>query len=149
MSSTLYKNYNGVYVNPAICFVVQTLQEKLAATVRQKMDEQKLSTHDVARQSGNAISHMTVWNILNANVKDVKASTLRALAKGLNISEEEMFAAARDDKKTQSTDGKLEEEIGVMFYGWDEATDEAKAETIAALRMIAESFQRRRTRKSK
>ncbi len=36
------------------------------------------------------------------------------------------------------------EEFGVLFSGWAEASEEAKAETITAIKMIAESFQRRR-----
>lgn len=148
MSTNLLDNTDNLLViNSVICFSVQDRQADLARFVRQKMDDLNLSTYDVERRSGGAITHGSVWNILNQRVKDVKSGTLSALAKGLGISEEELFDVYRG--KQPAGDGVLEEEIGVLFYGWAEADEAAKAETLAAIRMIAESFQRRRNTKKK
>ena len=67
----------------------------LAELVNRRMQELNLSTNEVARRSGNAISNGTVWNIQNNRVKDVKEETLLALAKALEISEDEVFNAYR------------------------------------------------------
>ncbi|HEY0545273.1 MAG TPA: helix-turn-helix transcriptional regulator [Pyrinomonadaceae bacterium] len=143
----LDKTDNMLVINSVIRFSVQDRQADLAKYVRQKMDEQNLSTYDVERRSGGTVTHGTVWNILNQRVKDVKSSTLSALAKGLGVSVDEVFNVYRGG--SANGDNMLEEEIGVLFYGWDEADEAAKAETLAAIRMIAETFQRRRNKKKK
>lgn len=72
-----------------------TLHGAFGKYVRARMDDLGLSTYDVARQSGGAITHQTVWSILNARAKDIKLSTLLGLARGLRVSEEELFDAVR------------------------------------------------------
>lgn len=103
-TNDLDKSDNPLYIKYVIQTSVHNLQAALAEYVRQKMNEQNLSTYDVERRSGGQITHGSVWNILNQRVKDVKASTLRALAKGLGITEEQIFAIARG----KSTDGNLQ-----------------------------------------
>lgn len=95
MSTTFYKTEFRSFIRRGRCFVVATLQDDLAEFVRRKMEEQNLSTYDVARQSGGVITHAAVWGILNSQSKDVKVGTLRALAKGLKVSEDEIFAVIR------------------------------------------------------
>lgn len=73
------------------------------------MEGKGLSTYDVARRSGNLITHQTVWSLLNAQGKDVKVGTLKALAKGLGASEDEVFAVARG--KSLSDDLQLDESM--------------------------------------
>lgn len=70
------------------------------------MEEKNLSTYDVARRSGNLITHQTVWSLLNAQGKDVKVGTLKALAKGLGVSEDEIFAVARGITTVANSDFK-------------------------------------------
>ena len=85
-----------------------TKPESLAELVRRRMKElNDLSTYDVARLSRGRVSNGTVWNILNERVRDVKADTLKALARALQVSEEELHGAARgvalsDPKETRS-----------------------------------------------
>jgi transcriptional regulator with XRE-family HTH domain len=120
---------------------VRNLQEALAAYVRQKMDEKNLSTYEVERRSGGDITHGSVWNILNQRVADVKAGTLRALAKGLGVSEDEIFAVARG--KLLNGAEAFDSELAAMFRGLAELSDEDKAELLSTVRMLAAEVQRR------
>jgi transcriptional regulator with XRE-family HTH domain len=93
---------------------VKSLQDSLAEYLREQMEGKGLSTYDVARRSGNLITHQTVWSLLNAQGKDVKVGTLKALAKGLGISEDEIFAVARG--KSVSGDLQLEESKLLEYF---------------------------------
>ncbi|MET0625724.1 MAG: hypothetical protein ABW250_22505 [Pyrinomonadaceae bacterium] len=105
------------------------------------MDEKNLSTYEVERRSGGDITHGSVWNILNQRVADVKAGTLRALAKGLGVSEDEVYAVARG-KSLNGTEA-FDSEISSMFRGLAELSDEDKAELLSTVRMLAAEIQRR------
>ena len=137
----LDKTDSYLYINSVIRFSVQNLQEALATYVRQKMDEKNLSTYEVERRSGGDITHGSVWNILNQRVTDVKARTLRALAKGLGVSEDELFAVARG-KSLNGTEA-FDSEISAMFRGLAELSDEDKAELLSTVKMLAAEVQRR------
>lgn len=69
--------------------------ESLADYVRRVRQEKGLSTLDVERNSGNQITDGYVSQIENSYVKNVSPKKLQALAKGLGVSEEEIFAVAR------------------------------------------------------
>jgi plasmid maintenance system antidote protein VapI len=72
-----------------------TKPESLAEFVQRRMKElNDLSTYDVARLSGGRVSNGTVWNILNERVRDVKPDTLNALARALQVSEQEIYNVA-------------------------------------------------------
>jgi len=62
--------------------------------VRRIISEKKLNYREVARRSGDAISHSTVGDIINKPAKDVQIDTLRALAKGLGVAEGEVIGRA-------------------------------------------------------
>lgn len=81
--------------------------ENLSDYVRRIRAEKGLSTVDVETQSGSRISDSYVTRIENGYVKNVSPEKLQALAKGLGISEEEIFAVALG--KTMSGDLQLEE----------------------------------------
>jgi len=76
-------------------FVMSVGREALAALLSKRMADLNLSAPEVARRSGGAVSHGTVWNIINSRVRDVKEVTLKGLAKALEIPEDEVFAAYR------------------------------------------------------
>jgi transcriptional regulator with XRE-family HTH domain len=73
--------------------------ESLAEYVRRVRQEKGLSTTDVQRQSRQGglkgISDAYVTRIENEYVTNVSPDKLRALAKGLVVPEDEIFAAAR------------------------------------------------------
>lgn len=123
--------------------------EDLADYVSRVRFEKDLSQRDVEIKSGHSISKGYIGQIENRTVlgRSVTPQKLQALAKGLGVSEDEVFDVARGVNAAEPS--TLEAEVGVLFYGWDDASDEDKKATIEAIKMIAEGFQRRRTRKKK
>lgn len=83
------------FVGCAIHSVVAGIQETLPDYIRRVISEKNLNYREVARRSGGAITHSAVHDIINGRSKDYKVSTLKGLAKGLEVSEEEIFAVAR------------------------------------------------------
>ena len=107
MSSTSCKIPAQSYVGCERQPVVKTLQEQLADYVRRVIAEKELNYREVARRSGGLISHSTVYDIINERNKNVSTKTLQGLAKGLGVSEDELFAVARG--KSESGDLQLNE----------------------------------------
>jgi transcriptional regulator with XRE-family HTH domain len=96
-------------------FVVKTEQsaESLADYVRRMRHEKDLSLADVSERSGNRIGRTHINRIENGELTNVGFDKLRALAKGLGVPEEEVFAVARG--KSVSGDPDLEE-IRLLEY---------------------------------
>ena len=67
----------------------------LADFVRGVMEEKRLSLQDVSDRSRGTIPKPTVNDIKNGKTANPTVETLKALAKGLGVSEEEIFAYAR------------------------------------------------------
>lgn len=124
-------------------FAVDNQQtESLADFVRRvRVQVKDFSLSEVEKNSGGEIDSSYVSRIENGQVKNVTPEKLTALAKGLQISPDEIFAIARG-KSLQPSD--IMEEVNVLFFGWDEASEEDKAATLDAIRMIASGFQQRR-----
>lgn len=72
--------------------------EKLHDYIRRVRADKGLSTADVEKKSGFTVTDGYVSHIENGRVKNVSPEKLRALAKGLGVSEEEIFAVARGAK---------------------------------------------------
>ena len=88
-------------------------QESLADFVRRVRSEKGLSTPEVERQSGGRITDAYVSRIENGYVKNVSPEKLQALAKGLGIPEDEIFAVARG----KSVSGELQlNELRLLEY---------------------------------
>lgn len=126
--------------------VMDVLQETLGDYVRRVINEKGLNYREVARRSGGAISHATVGYIVNNGSVDVRRETLQALAVGLGVSEDELYAVARG--KILDYEDPLDE-VKVLFNGWHEASEEDRAATMELIRMIAEGFQKKRQRSTK
>jgi transcriptional regulator with XRE-family HTH domain len=76
--------------------VVDMQRENLADYVRRmRVQEKKFSLTDVERNSGGDIDASYVNRIENGLVTNVTPDKLRALAKGLQVFEDEIFAVAR------------------------------------------------------
>jgi len=72
-----------------------------------------LSTPEVERQSGGRITDAYVSRIENGYVKNVSPEKLQALAKGLGVLEDEIFAVARG----KSVSGELQlNELRLVEY---------------------------------
>lgn len=95
MSSKTYKPLTRTFVRNDIHPVVLNERETLADYVRRLIRDKDLSYRQVAQRSGGEISHATVSDIINGRITNPSTSTLVALAKGLGVPVEEVFAVAR------------------------------------------------------
>jgi transcriptional regulator with XRE-family HTH domain len=68
--------------------------ETLSQYVRRVMAEKKLSAVEVECRSGSEISRTYVWSIAHGRHKNISVEKLRALARGLGVSQEELFRVA-------------------------------------------------------
>jgi transcriptional regulator with XRE-family HTH domain len=89
-------------------------KEKLSDFIRRTRNENGLSTADVEQKSGYTVTDGYVSHIENGRVKNVSPEKLKALAKGLGVSEEVIFAVARG--KTVSEGLELEEMRALDFF---------------------------------
>lgn len=106
------------------------MTENLAEFVRRVRNEKGLSTPDVERLSGNRITDGYVSRIENNGVRNVSPEKLSALAKGLGVTEEEVFAAARGKTPNRHviTDEKFE--LLSLKFGTLDGRQKAKAEVL-------------------
>jgi transcriptional regulator with XRE-family HTH domain len=81
--------------------------EDLADYVRRTINEKDLTLRQVEERSGGAITHGYVSKILSRAVTNLSVDKLKALAKGLGMPEEEVFAVIRG--KTTSGDLAFDE----------------------------------------
>jgi len=150
MSMTLFnESLNTCSVDYAKPFIVVMQQpETLADYVRRvRVNEKKFSLSEVERNSNNQIDGSYVSRIENGLVKNVTPEKLQALAKGLQVPEEEIFAVARGKSLTEPE--SFDSEVAVLFAGYNELSDEDKKELLASIRLIANEVQRRRPQKKR
>lgn len=121
--------------------------ESLADYVRRVRYEKRLSLSDVQRNSGGAINGSYVSRIENAVVTNVTADKLKALARGLEVSEDEVFAVALG--KSLNSEEAFDNELYVMFKGFEELSAEDKRALLETVRMLGAEIQRRRPRKKR
>jgi len=121
---------------------VSTEQEQLSDYVRRVANEKGLSYREVARRGG--ISSPSISDIVSKKTINIKASTIRALAKGLGVPEEEVFAAYSGRKPITEEDLADDQEIAALFYEYKELTDEDKKELRTIWLMVRQEIRRRR-----
>jgi DNA-binding Xre family transcriptional regulator len=92
MQKTSLKKQKCFY-NDANGFKMDT--KGLAAFVSKVMDDNNLKERQVATASGGGITHSQVHKIKMGDVEDSGVGTLQALARGLQVPEEIIFAIAR------------------------------------------------------
>ncbi len=69
--------------------------ESLQEYVLRVLHEKRLTCAEVERHSGRAISDSYVWHITAGQYRSLTVEKLQALARGLDVPEDEVFAAAR------------------------------------------------------
>lgn len=96
MSTHLRSAHSRIYSAPyGKRFAVNREQETLADYVRRIRNEKRLSLRDVSIRSAGEIANSHISRIENGEARNPTSETLRALAKGLEVSEDEIFAVAR------------------------------------------------------
>ncbi len=122
--------------------------EDLADYVRRIINERDLTLREIEERSGGAITHGYISKILSRAVTNLSVEKLQALAKGLGISEEEVFAIARG--KSLEGDPEFEKsEIAALFYGYKDLTEEDQEELRVIWKMLGEEIKRRKKRLKK
>jgi transcriptional regulator with XRE-family HTH domain len=98
-------------------FVVETQeQERLADYVRRVRNEKGFSLSKVEKNSGSEIDASYINRIENDLIRNVTPEKLSALAKGLEVSEDEIFAVARGKRLTDGEQLGLELEKLIKYY---------------------------------
>ena len=113
---------------------VETERETLADYVRRIRNEKNLSLRDVSLRSGGQIANSHISRIENGEAAGVSVEKLRALAKGLGVLEEEIFAVARG--KSGSGDLQLDELRLLEYYRI--LSEERRADALAILETMSQ-----------
>lgn len=115
--------------------------EDLADYVRRTRSEKEMSLRDVEVRSGHSISKGYVGQIENRVVlgQSVTPQKLRALARGLGVSEDEIFAIARGKPV-----GELDDLRVSFFGGGQDLTQEDWDEVMTVARSLIQQKSRKR-----
>ena len=121
--------------------------EDLADFSKRIRHEKDLSQRDVELKSGGGISKGYIGQIEDRTVlgHSVTPKKLAALAKGLQVSEDEVFAVARG--KTLDAKESFDGEFAVLYKGFHDLSPEDQAEMRAMVRVIATEIERRRPKR--
>ncbi len=101
--------------------------------MRQLISEKNLNYRQVAYKSRGMISHSTVYDIIAGRNTNPSLSSLRGLAKGLGITEEEMFAAATGKTLEKSS---IDNRLALIGLKFPQLTDEQRIDAEALLRAL-------------
>ena len=126
------------------CFAVnKERKENLAEYVKRVRAEKGLSLTDVQKRSGNQIANSYVSRIENgiADSDGVTTKKLQALAKGLGISEDEIFAVARG-KKPEHDPEFLKSRLGLLSLKFDKVPPDKRVNVEALLDLLDREVER-------
>ncbi len=134
--STTFLGYSPTTVggyHSSIFSVDNREQELLPDYVRRIRRDKGLSTTDVERQSGGEISDAYVTRIENGHVKNVSPEKLKALAKGLGETEDEIFAVARGLYPYSAVDPVIQREKNLLLWMYDDLPRECQLDVMASI----------------
>lgn len=134
-SLTTIRNYSSKFF-----YVSNQKSETIQEFVKRVRNERGLSTTQVAKNSGKKISSSYITRIENEPFKKVSPEKLTALALGLGITEEEIFAVARG--KTANKDTVINERLEnlVLKFGTFQPAKKRKAEVY--IELLEREFER-------
>ncbi len=113
-------------------------QENLSDFVRRIRGEKNLSLLSVKRRSGGQIAGSYVSRIENGYTLNVTPKKLRALAKGLGVSEDEIFAMARG-----SAGLDMDIELAALLQKYEALPREHRDELRILIKVIDREIDRR------
>ena len=117
------------------------LREGLAGVIEARMRELNLNPYDVARRSGDRISHTTVRNITSRHVREIKDETMEVLSDVLDIPLRRMYALSRNEGEVvESTYEERFRDMALKFERLDEGEKMAMEDIIA---MVERELERR------
>lgn len=119
--------------------VSETRMEQLATFVKKVRKEKGLSTTDVEVRSGKSITDGYISQIENLYIKNVSPEKLSALAKGLGVSEEEVFAIARGKNPNKNT--VIDERFERLSLGFRRLKGERRRDAEAYLKALERAIE--------
>lgn len=136
------KMRNGDIENNKVSVVNKKRAESLSDFVRRVRNEKGYSLDKVQQLSLNSINASYVSRIENGQVlqESITAKKLRALAKGLGVSEEEVFAVARGKSLEESE--KVDADMALFASRVKKLTPQQKRDFQIAWRMANELLDR-------
>jgi transcriptional regulator with XRE-family HTH domain len=144
MSTTSFNTSLNIYSDAYSKYLVVNTQsgETLADYVRRvRVQVKDFSLSEVERNSNGDIDGSYVSRIENGLVKNVTPEKLKALARGLRVPEDEIFAVARG--KTLGEAEVFVSEIYALFEGFEQLPDTDKIQLMPTIKMLSMEIQRR------
>jgi transcriptional regulator with XRE-family HTH domain len=114
--------------------------EELADYLRQKLNE-GATLRGIEERSGGSITHSYLSKLLSGAASNPSRDKLKAIALGLGVPEDEVFAAAQG--RTRSESEVFNSEIYLMLKGYDELSKKDKVELLPTVRMLSAEIRRR------
>ena len=121
-----------------------TKHEGLDQYVRRILKEKGLSLSEVERRSGGSISDSYVCGIINGNVGSLTIAKLKALALGLGVPEDDVFAVARGVSQKDNQEFQ-ESTFALLFNKYKELSDNDKKEVLKFIEILDREIEWRRT----
>lgn len=120
--------------------------EELADYLRQKLNE-GATLRGIEERSEGSITHSYLSKLLSGAASNPSRDKLKAIALGLGVPEDEVFAAAQG--RTRSESEVFDSEIYLMLKGYDELSDKDKSELLPTVRMLSAEIRRRKLKSPK
>ncbi len=117
-------------------------QESLHQYVHRLIIEKGLSATDVELRAGGAISYSLVAGILAGDFDNLRCKTLQAIARGLGVAEERLFAVAIGSEMPDFQEG----DFTLLYRKYQDLTEEGKEEIASLLELLHREIERLRWR---
>lgn len=140
MRNTFYPIKDAPYSKQFVVDKEQT-KESLPDFVRRLRREKDLSLADVSNRSGGRIGRTHIHRIENGEAKGVSVEKLRALAKGLGVTDEEIFAVARG-KKPEDDPDFLKSRLGLLSLKFDKVPIDKRVNVEALIDLLDREVER-------
>jgi len=120
--------------------------ESLEQYVRRILKEKGLTYADVAERSQEAISDSYIGNIVAGSIGSLTVAKLKALARGLDVSEDEIFAAARGNSPADLRHFQ-KSRFATLFDRYKKLSGEDQKEMLVLLEAVEHEIERRQMRR--
>lgn len=126
--------------------IIMSRQESLDRYVRRILKEKGLSYADVQERSEGAISDSYIGNIVSGTVGSLTVGKLKALARGLDVCEDEIFAIARGNSPTNFRDFQ-KSRFANLFEKYQKLPVEEQRELFVLLEAVEHEIERKLMRR--
>lgn len=120
-------------------------RETLDQYVRRVLKEKRLTLSEVERRAGGSISDSYVAGITNGNVRNLTLDKLKALARGLGVTEDKIIAIA-SGLASMPEDGFHQSDFASLFKKYTYLSDQDKKEVQVLLQVLDNEIERRQMR---